>query len=335
MYGNRQAFVPPGSSGRDATEVGEDTHVTTDRTDERDGDLAPSGTPQTSPAPPEPEEPERPRGVVAAADAGVASAVQAAEHARAQFTEVVRTPEITRRLALLWDPPAPATRGRKPRLTLDDVVRAGIAVAQEGGLDALSMRRVATELGVGAMSLYTYVPGRTELVDLMIDRAYAELDLPAAGAPWRPALAQYAHELWNLYLRHPWILQTNMWRAPLAPHVLDAQEAGLRTIVDTGLSELQVVDTLGLVDNYVQGLARATIAERTERDATGVGNDEYWTTLGSFWEDWFDVERYPVMTRVYVAGGFDAPQGPFDASLDRLLDAVEMAIDRANTPGPR
>ncbi|MET7134785.1 TetR/AcrR family transcriptional regulator [Cellulosimicrobium sp. MI9406] len=310
--------------------------MTTDPTDARAADRAPSATAPTPPATPDPEDAAgnddavRTRGVAAAADAGVASAVQAAEHARAQFTEIVRTPEITRRLALLWDPPAPATRGRKPRLTLDDVVRAGIAVAQEGGLDALSMRRVATELGVGAMSLYTYVPGRTELVDLMIDRAYAELDLPAAGAPWRPALAQYAHELWNLYLRHPWILQTNMWRAPLAPHVLDAQEAGLRTIVDTGLSELQVVDTLGLVDNYVQGLARATIAERTERDATGVGNDEYWTTLGSFWEDWFDVERYPVMTRVYVAGGFDAPQGPFDASLDRLLDAVELAIDSAS-----
>ncbi|MBD5785871.1 TetR/AcrR family transcriptional regulator [Cellulosimicrobium terreum] len=271
-----------------------------------------------------------PRGMVAAAEAGHPSAVAAAEHARHSEGEVVRTPEVTRRLALLWDPPTPATRGRKPRLTLDDVVGAGIAVAQDGGLDALSMRRVATELGVGAMSLYTYVPGRTELVDLMVDRAYAELDLPAAGTPWRAALARYAHQMWDLYLRHPWILQTNMWRAPLAPHVLDAQEAGLRTVVDTGLTEVQVVETLALVDNYVQGLARATIAESAEQDATGMGSDEYWTTLGSFWEDWFDVERYPVMTRVYVAGGFDAPQGPFDASLDRLLDAVEAAIDRAN-----
>jgi len=320
--------------------------VTTDEpTDAHTGEPAPSSAPDTAasteptdpgPAAREPRDPrdERPRGVVAAADAGVASAVQAAEHVRAQFTEVVRTPEVTRRLALLWDPPVPATRGRRPRLTLDEVVQAGIAVAQDGGLDALSMRRVASTLGVGAMSLYTYVPGRTELVDLMIDRAYAELDLPPAGAPWRPALAQYAHEMRGLYQRHPWILQTNMWRAPLAPHVLDAQEAGLRTLVDTGLSEVQVVETLGLVDNYVQGLARAAIAEATERDATGIGNDEYWTTLGSFWEDWFDVERYPVMTRVYVAGGFDGPQGPFDASLDRLLDAVEMAIDRANTARP-
>lgn len=299
--------------------------MTHDRTDEHTDPAA------GAPAPDE-EVPGRPRGVAAAAEAGDERAVAAAEHGREYLEEVVRTPEVTRRLALLWDPPAPATRGRRARLTLDDVVRAGIAVAQEGGLDALSMRRVATELGVGAMSLYTYVPGRTELVDLMVDRAYAELDLPAPGDPWRPALARYAREMWDLYLRHPWILQTNMWRAPLAPHVLDAQEAGLRTIVDTGLSEIQVVEIVGLVENYVQGLARATIAESAEQDATGVGSDEYWTTMSSFWVDWFDVERYPTMTRIYVAGGFDSPHLSFEASLERLLDAIEMAIDRADDP---
>ncbi|WP_265520147.1 TetR/AcrR family transcriptional regulator [Oerskovia flava] len=273
----------------------------------------------------------RPVGVIAAAEAGVPAAVRAAEHARdtnEQFP-AARSPEVSRRLALLWDPPAPATRGRKASLTLDEVVTAGLTVVREGGLDALSMRRVAKELGVGAMSLYTYVPGRTELVDLMIDRAYGEMTLPDPGAPWREGLAQYARAHWTLYLDHPWILQTNMWRAPLAPHVLDAQEAGLRTIIDTGLDEVQVVETIGLVDNVVQGLARATIAERVDNDTTGVDADEYWTSMSSFWEDWFDVERYPTMTRIYVGGGFDSTLAPFEASLGRVLDAVEMLVDRA------
>lgn len=243
--------------------------------------------------------------------------------------QVPRPPEVTRRLALLWDPPAPPTRGRKARLTLDEVVTAGIAVAQEVGLEALSMRRVAARLGVGAMSLYTYVPGRTELVDLMIDRAFGELDLPPADAPWRAGLSRYARQVWALYQRHPWILQTNMWRLPLAPHVLDAQEAGLRTLVDTGLPADQVVEILGLVDAFVRGLARAAVAETVENDVSGMSSDEYWTSMSSFWADWFDVERYPVMTRIWEAGGFDAPADPFDASLDRLLDGVEMTIDRA------
>ncbi|WP_082608363.1 TetR/AcrR family transcriptional regulator [Oerskovia sp. Root918] len=247
--------------------------------------------------------------------------------------QIPRPDDVTRRLALLWDPPAPPTRGRKARLTLAEVVEAGTAVAQEVGLEALSMRRVAARLGVGAMSLYTYVPGRTELVDLMIDRAFGELDLPTADAPWREGLSRYAREVWHLYQRHPWILQTNMWRLPLSPHVLDAQEAGLRTLVDTGLSAERVVEILGLVDAFVRGLARAAVAETVENDASGMSSDEYWTSMSSFWADWFDVERYPVMTRIWEAGGFDTPTDPFDASLDRLLDGVEMTIDRAREQG--
>lgn len=243
--------------------------------------------------------------------------------------DVPRPPDVVRRLALLWDPPQPSGRGRKPRLTLDDVVAAGTRLADRDGLDGLSMRKVAGALDVGAMSLYTYVPGRTELLDQMIDRAFGELEPPTPGAPWRAGLAQHARQHWDLYHRHPWVLQTNMWRLPLTPHVLDAQEAGLRTIVDTGLAPAQVVEILGLVDAFVRGLARADVAESTERDSSGVAFDDYWTSMSSFWADHFDPERYPTMQRIWDAGGFDGEQAPFETSLGRLLDSVEMAIDRA------
>src|SRR5690625_1660528 len=153
-------------------------------------------------------------------------------HAKARadgYHDVVRTPEAARRLALLWEEPEPAARGRKPRFVLAEVVTAGLRVVEREGLAGLSMRQVAKELGVGTMSLYTYVPGRAELIDLMIDRAYGELDLPQSPGPWRAGLSQYALEHYRLYLTHPWILQTNMWRSPLAPNVLDAQESGLST----------------------------------------------------------------------------------------------------------
>ncbi|GAB3101805.1 TetR/AcrR family transcriptional regulator [Isoptericola nanjingensis] len=242
---------------------------------------------------------------------------------------VPRPPEVVRRLALLWDPPQPSGRGRRARLTLDDVIGAGTAIADAEGLEGLSMRKVAGRLGVGAMSLYTYVPGRTELLDLMIDRAFAELALPPATATWRDGLAAYARAHWELFQRHPWILQTNMWRLPLTPSVLDAQECGLRTLVDTGLAERQVVEIVGLLDAFVRGLARSTVAESAEKDASGQSNDEYWTSMSSFWVDHFDPQRYPTMLRIWDAGGFDAEATPFEASLERLLDSVGMAIDRA------
>ncbi|WP_163542317.1 TetR/AcrR family transcriptional regulator [Occultella kanbiaonis] len=213
------------------------------------------------------------------------------------------------------------------------MISAGLAVVRAEGLEALSMRKVARELGVGAMSLYTYVPGRTELIDLMIDDVYGGLALPEAGAPWRTALGQYCREFWALYEREPWLLQTNMWRAPLAPCVLDAEEAGLRTLIGTSLAPVQVVQTIGLVDMVLQGLARSSIAESVDRDASGVGQDDYWESMNSFWEDWFDVDRYPVMTRIYLAGGFDNDASTFEATLARLLDVVEMSVDAAAEAG--
>lgn len=183
------------------------------------------------------------------------------------------------------------------------------------------------------MTLYTYVPGRTELVDLMVDAAYAELDLPAPGAPWRDGLALYATELWGMFQRHPWLLQLNRWRAPLAPHVLDCEEAGLRTLIDTGLSERQVVETINLVNTVVAEMARSSIAEAMEQDATGVGIDAYWESMSSFWEDWFDPRRYPTMTRIWEAGGFDETAGEFPREIERLLDLVELVILRATERG--
>ncbi|GAA1977971.1 TetR/AcrR family transcriptional regulator [Isoptericola halotolerans] len=239
------------------------------------------------------------------------------------------SPDAARRLALLWDPPQPSGRGRKARLTLDEVVAAGTAVVHETGLDGLSMRKVAAQLGVGAMTLYTYVPGRTELVDLMIDRAFGELSLPEPGQPWRAALTRHAREHRDLYLRHPWILQTNMWRLPLAPHVLDAEEAGLRILADAGLPPARVVELVGLVDTYVRGAARAAVAERSEDTESGQSNDDYWDSMSDFWTTYFDPRRYPTMTRIWEAGGFETGHASFDATLDRLLDGIEQAIDRA------
>lgn len=240
-----------------------------------------------------------------------------------------RSPEASRRLALLWEPRPEPGRGRKPRHTLDDVAQAGIAVAKAEGLDALSMRRVAAELGIGAMSLYTYVPGRDELVDVMIDRAYAELDLPAAGLPWRDGLRAYGLAFWNLYHVHPWLLQANFWRVPLGPHVLDAQEAGLRTIAETGLAPVETAQIIDVVDAFVQGLARAQLAERADRERTGQDIEQYWTTLSSFWVDYFDVERYPTLVKVYTAGGFEHAMQGIEAPLDRLLDAIALMVERA------
>ena len=98
------------------------------------------------------------------------------------------TPEGRRAVDLLWAPTQqPSIRGPKPRTSLAEVIAAGVAIADAEGLAALSIRKVASRLGIGAMSVYTYAPGRSELVELMIDHVYEEHALPDPALPWRRA----------------------------------------------------------------------------------------------------------------------------------------------------
>jgi len=238
------------------------------------------------------------------------------------------TPEGRHMIDLLWDPPAPPARGPKQRLTLDQVVEAGMAVAAELGVDKLSMRNVAGRLGVGAMSLYTYVPGREELFELMIDRAWATRRLPDREAPWRTQVEFHAREAQAMYDRYPWLVRSNLWRMPLGPHVLDAQEDLYRALDLTGLPPIDVARVAGLVEGHVFGAARSRITDTSVSANTGITADEYWDSRGSFWGTYYSEERFPTMTALWVAKAFDQPPGDDGFGLEILLDGVETLIER-------
>ena len=136
------------------------------------------------------------------------------------------TPEGRRAVDLLWAPTQqPSIRGPKPRTSLAEVIAAGVAIADAEGLAALSIRKVASRLGIGAMSIYTYVPGRSELVELMIDHVYEEHALPRSGAALAAASRTMGPRNVAHLRTHPWLLDYNMARLPIGPHVLDVSES--------------------------------------------------------------------------------------------------------------
>jgi AcrR family transcriptional regulator len=231
-------------------------------------------------------------------------------------------------LRLLWDPPPPPTRGPKQRLTLAQVVAAAMEVASELGVDELSMRKVAQHLGVGAMSLYTYVPGKDELFELMIDRAYADRVMPDRALPWRAQVEFHAQEAWRMYQEHRWLIRSNLWRMPLGPHVLDAQEDLYRAVALTGLPEGMVARVAGLVESHVFGAARAAVTDTSLASKTGVSTDDYWESRAGFWGTYFSTERFPTMTRIWEKGGFDddCPEQAWELGLALLLDGVERLV---------
>jgi AcrR family transcriptional regulator len=217
----------------------------------------------------------------------------------------------------------PPSRGPKPGLTLAQIVTAAVELADAEGLDAVSMRRLAAELGAGTMSLYRYVPGKAELVDLMLDTVFRETAPPPEDAGWREALEHYARTIWASYRRHPWSAPAEA-RPVLGPGSLDRYEGMLRAVAATGLAPGDVVNATELVGHYVAGAARRAAEE------TDVDDEEWWAAREPFWERYFDVERYPTITALYEAGAFEARADAFEFGLQRVLDGIEAYL--AHTP---
>lgn len=247
--------------------------------------------------------------------------------------------EIARTLELLWraHPELPA-RGRRPAFTIERIVEAAIAVADADGLVATSMHRVAKELGAGTMTLYTYVPGKNELVDLMVDTVLRERDLPGPGEPrpadWRAQVRIYADRTRESYRRHPWLRETSRVRPALGPGQLAGQEYLLSIMDSLGLPAREAVAAANAVAGYVAANAAVEAESIHLERTTGQSNDAWWGQRSSFWHTYFDVASHPSMNRIWLAGGFDKPtaEQASDASefgLDRLLDGIAARV------GPR
>ena len=232
-----------------------------------------------------------------------------------------------RTLELLWGTREPPSRGPKPGLTIARIVAAAIAVADAEGLEALSMRRLAAELGVGTMSLYRYVPGKAELIDVMLDTVFGQVAVPTEGEGWRATLEHSAREGWAMYQRHPWAALAET-RPVLGPNALDGYEALLRVMATTALAPGDVVNAVELVSGYVAGFARRVVEESEATRRTGVSNEEWWSARESFWEQYFDVERYPSITAMWEAGAYEARADAFEFGLQRVLDGVAAYLDR-------
>lgn len=239
-----------------------------------------------------------------------------------------------RSMELLWgDGPAPRSRGPKQALSVARIVQAGIEIADAEGLGAVSMRRVADRLGVGTMSLYTYVPSKAELVDVMFDRVLGLPPQEEVAGGWREKLTAVARSAWDLYQRHPWLLQVMaMSRPPLGPNSIAGYDYALRAVDDIGLTELEMDSVVNMVSVYVQGTARAAAEAASSAQDTGQTDDEWWSVYAPLLEKVFDADKYPVAARVGAVAGetyqsaYDATHG-FEFGLARILDGVEVLIN--------
>lgn len=242
----------------------------------------------------------------------------------------------TRSMQLLWGVQERPKRGPKPRLTIGEITRVAIGLADAEGLEAVSMRRVGEQLGVTAMSLYSYVPSKAELLDVMLDTVCGEVpttDEPERG--WRARLERIARDNRELYVRHPWLLQVaTTTRPPLGPKVVAKYEHELRAVDGLGLSDIDMDLIVSLISDYVHGAVRTAIEAAQAEQRTGITDEQWWEAHAPLLEKVVDWQRFPVATRVGSAAGqaYNAavdPQRSFEFGLQRLLDGLEMYVRNA------
>ncbi len=243
--------------------------------------------------------------------------------------------DLDRTLMLLWrhelgEPQG--ARGPRQKYSVDDVVDAAIALADAEGIEAVSMRNVAERLGTKVMSLYTYVLGKAELIDLMFDAVQLEYPIPSTRPDgWRARLEAVARETWELYQRHPWLVQVDTSRPPLGPGVTARYEHQLSAVEGIGLSDLDMDSVVTLVAGFVVGAARAAIAAEQIVRSTDTTDIQWWEINAPILERVMDGSRYPISGRVGSTVGelFNAASNPehaWEFGLARMLDGVEQYI---------
>jgi AcrR family transcriptional regulator len=224
---------------------------------------------------------------------------------------------LPRVLEMLWREPA-ATRSRG--LSRQRIVAAAIELADADGLGALSMARLAERLGCGTMSLYRHVANKDELVTFMLSAAPGPPPSSQDQADWRVALADWAAGLWEVYHKHPWILQTASAGPPADPGQLAWLDAGLAALGSTALSEHDKLAAVMAVLHLVRGAAALAI------EAGGFDEGRYTGLLRRL----LDRERFPALAAALDAGVFegadDDPLGAFRSGLRQLLDGIDTMI---------
>ncbi len=238
-----------------------------------------------------------------------------------------------RTIELLWGVQGPPRRGPKPKLTVAEVVRAAIALADAESLEAVTIRRAAEHLGVSPMTLYTYVASRAELLDLMIDHVHGELTAPDPGLEWRDALTAIAEDAWAMYHRHPWLLQITTSRPPLGPHTFAKFELALRAIDGIGLGDLEMDAVVALVEGFVLGSARGSVDAARLVRTSGMTDAQWWERSAPVLAGIpaADPSHYPLASRVGTAAGetHGAAADPafnFRFGLARVLDGIEALV---------
>jgi AcrR family transcriptional regulator len=217
--------------------------------------------------------------------------------------------------------PAKRAARRRAALTRERVLRAAISLADQDGIESLSMRQLGQKLAVEAMSLYNHVRNKVDMLDGMVDVVFSEIDLPAGGADWRTAMRKRAISARQVLLRHPWAIGLMESRATPGPATLRHHDAVLGSLRTAGFSIDMAAHAYSILDGYIYGF---TLTELTLPFSGAEGTAGVAEIAGNIMEG-FRPGDYPYLAEMAV----DRATKPgynygdeFEFGLDLILDGI-------------
>lgn len=233
--------------------------------------------------------------------------------------------------------PATPRRGAAPAYSRESIARAAIGVADQQGIDAVTMRRVASELGTGAMSLYRYVDSKNALYDVMIDEMLTQLGPGHGRAPyeqlcgdWRADLRTIARGNRSLQLAHPWFPRLTAIRPAMGPNMLDVIETSMSALDGLGLGVDDMMEICNLVLNWVTGFVQDELGRlRTQRD-TGLSEAELQQSQVPYIEGVLAEGKHPYLNRIVHEAAHRSADERFERALDRLIAGIEASLPATN-----
>ncbi|MDQ0809358.1 AcrR family transcriptional regulator [Streptomyces sp. B3I7] len=223
----------------------------------------------------------------------------------------------------VWDRPEPPKR--PVPLDRERIVATAVALADEGGLEAVSLRKVAARLEAGPMRLYRYIATKEELFDLMVDEVQAEILPEERPGDWREALRTLAHRTRRAALRHEWLADLLGGRPALGPNGLALSESTLAALdghadIDTAMRAVETVSAY-----YIGAIRREITRLRAER-ATGLSKHDWQRARGPHLTKALATGRFPALSRAVHDAADTDPETSFTTGLDWVLDAVSAKL---------
>ena len=233
----------------------------------------------------------------------------------------------------IWERPEPQPRAAPVPLSREKIAAAAIRLADAHGLDGLSVRKIAKELGVGPMRLYDYVINRSELLDLMVDAVYAQIAEAGQHSEWRATVLAIVHRTRDAALDHEWFADLLGGRPHLGPHALAVGESTAAALSQApavrGIDDLQ--RALGALNAFIIGALRREVTERRTARSTGTDVTAWQASLGPYLTRMLDTGRYPTVARLVIDGAHLNAEETFTHNLTTILDGITSHLP----PDPR